>query len=113
MRADSLARQLEQMMQSERALLLGGHLDRLEPLIARKSALMGEIENVSLSAERLEALVAQARGNARLHEAAMRGLASVRDRITALTAGSPGGIYRADGGRDDTAPARATLRRRA
>lgn len=104
---------LDRLLEDERAALLGGHLDTLETLAARKADL---IESLAADdPQQLFALRAKAERNHQLLGAAQAGIRAAQRRIHDIAAchgQQPGGFGYDASGRPTPAPGPASFERR-
>lgn len=107
-------RDLLTLLKDERQAIRTGELARLDTLAARKDQLLADIAQLKLSAQEAMALRESADRNARLLQAAIRGVRDARDRLAALqSARDELNVYSADGARRQVAAAPRKLERKA
>lgn len=110
---DALIDELEDLLDRERALLLAGQVQDLAQLADYKMRLLSKVSARS-GLEGLQKLKAKAERNARLIDAAGRGIKSVSERIAALKAGPrPFSTYGANGDKSVVGGAASTIEKRA
>jgi hypothetical protein len=113
-RAKSAATRLSECLEAERRAILSGDLGRLDEFAATKERLIPRLVSEDVDPEELEELRRRVRGNARLLEAAARGLRSVLDQIGSLKDGGPAlTSYSDTGQKQDLGRKKSSVERRA